>query len=199
MMVSITHCWKKCLESARVIAGTLLASLLFFGTTLAGSIEPQQAALVTDERGKAISAEFAIRLGPRLEEAVTRGVPLNFRFEFTLVRKRWYWVDEHISGAVLDYRLGYQALTRQYRLSVGTLHQNFESLDEALNALRRVARLHVIGKERLIPGETYAAAVRLSLDHHQLPKPLQVDALADRDWRVEAKTLRWEFTHSADK
>ncbi len=42
-------------------------------------------------------------------------------------------------------------------------------------------------------GESLAAAVRLSLDQNQLPKPLQIDALANDDWRVDARTLSWQF------
>lgn len=195
MTVFITPFWKKPLRQALL---GLLGSL-FLGIALAGSIEPEQAQLVFDEQGQALTARFRILLGTRLEEAVERGVPLHFRLEFTLDRKRPYWVDEHIAGRVLRYRLAYHALTRQYRLSVDGLQQNFESLDEALVSLGRVARLHVADKGRLFAGETYLAAARLSLDHEQLPKPLQVDALADRDWRVEAKTFRWEFVANADK
>ncbi len=172
---------------------------LCVGVVLAGSIEPEQALLVPDELGQGLTARFKTQLGARLEEAVSRGVPLNFRLEFTLARKRKYWVDEHIAGRVLHYRLAYHALTRQYRLTVDSLHQNFEALDEALASLGLVTQLHVVDKGQLLMGEAYLAAVRLSLDHEQLPKPLQVDALADRDWRVEAKTFRWEFTANADK
>lgn len=192
MTVSITPCLRRCLERACL----LLACLLGMGAALAGGIEPKGAALVPDERGHALNATFALDIGPRLEEAVSRGVPLDFRLEFVLTRKRRYWIDEHVTGSVLNYRLGYQALTRQFRLSQGGLHQNFDTLDEALRALGRVARLHVAAQGLLIPGESYSAAVRLSLDHGQLPKPLQIDGLADRDWRVEAKTLRWDFVHA---
>jgi hypothetical protein len=197
MTVSITPCWKKRLERAAAI----LSCLLCFGAASAGSIEPKSATLAPDERGQALTAGFTIQLGPRLEEAVGRGVPLNFRFEFDLTRKRWYWADEHVTGHVLNYRLSYQALTRQYRLSVDkdNQHQNFDTLDDALHAFGHIAHLHVINKAALIPGETYIAAVRLSLDHTQLPKPLQVDALADSDWRIEAKTLRWNFVPTPEK
>jgi hypothetical protein len=176
-----------------------LAGMLWAGLVLAGSIEPKSAALLPGERGHVLVADFAIDLGPRLEEAVGRGVPLDFRLEFVLERKRKYWIDEHVAGRVLKYRLAYQALTRQYRLSLDSLHQNFATLEEALQTLGRVARLQVAERTALRPGETYQAAVRLSLDHEQLPKPLQVDALADRDWRVEAKTLRWEFVAGEEK
>jgi hypothetical protein len=188
--------------AANMLRGLRLALLCLacgIGAALAGGIEPRHASLVADERGQALNAEFAIELGHRLEDAVGRGVPLHFRFEFELTRKRWYWADEHVAGRVLNYRLSYHALTRQYRLSLGSLHQNHDSLAEALQMLGRIARLHVVDKTDMIPGETYRAALRLSLDHAQLPKPLQVDALADSEWRVEAKTLRWEFVPPAEK
>lgn len=184
---------------ARGLRLALLCLACVGGAALAGGIEPKSATLVADERGQALNAEFVIELGHRLEDAVGRGVPLNFRFEFELTRKRWYWADEHVAGRVLNYRLSYHALTRQYRLSLGNLHQNHDSLAEALQMLGRIARLHVVDKAELVPGETYRAALRLSLDHTQLPKPLQVDALADSEWRVEAKTLRWEFAPATDK
>ena len=193
MTVFITPSLKRRLDRAAVI----LLCLLGMGVAMAGGIEPKSASLVADDRGQALTAEFAIDLGPRLADAVEHGVPLNFRFEFDLTRKRRYWIDEHIASRVLDYRLSYHALTRQYRLSFGGLHQNFASLEEALQALGRVAHLHVVDKQVLVTGETYHAAVRLSLDHTQLPKPLQVDSLADRDWRVEAQTLRWNFVPPA--
>lgn len=194
MTASITHCWKKRLERACV----LLAGLLLLGLAWAGSIETKRAEMVPDERGYAVNAEFAIQIGARLEDAVSKGVPLHFRFEIQIKRKRWYWIDEHVAGRVLKYRLSYQALTRQYRLTLGTLHQNYDTLDEALAALGRVARLHVVDKSVLPPGEPLTVAVRLSLDHTQLPKPLQVDALADRDWQVEASIHSWQFVPGSE-
>lgn len=194
MTVSITPCWKRRLRRAACLCGFFLC----VGLASGGTIEPKNASLAPDESGQVLNAEFAIDLGPRLAEAVERGVVLHFRLEFNLTRKRWYWIEEHVAGRVLEYKLGYQALTRQYRLTQGAQQQYFDSLDDALKALARVARLHVIDKAGLISGETYRAAVRLSLDRNQLPKPLQVDALADRDWRVEAKTHTWDFV-AADK
>ena len=187
-------CWKKLLSAC--VAGWLLLAV---GSANAGSIEPQQAALTPTEDGYALSAEFAVDLGPRIEEAVARGVPLYFNLEFELTRARWYWANEHVAGHKLEYRLAYNALTRQYRLSAGGLHQNFATLAEALRIVSRISELHVVDKGAVKPGETYNAALRLSLDRSQLPKPLQVDALANRDWQVEAKTTRWQFVPAESK
>jgi hypothetical protein len=189
MTAFITLCWKKRLERVALLA----FCWLWLAAAQAGSIETKSAALVADEQGYALNAEFDLRIGARLEDAVSRGVPLHFRFEILIKRKRWYWADEHVAGRVLDYRLSYQALTRQYRLTQGGLHRNFESLEEALHALGRIGRLPVADNATLPAGQPVTVALRLSLDHTELPKPLQIDAMSDRDWRVEAKTHSWQF------
>jgi hypothetical protein len=88
-------------------------------------------------------------------------------------------------------------LTRQYRLSTGGLHQSFTTLAQAIQSLGRIVALPVVDKSALKTGENYQAALRLMLDRQQLPKPLQVDAIANRIWQVEAVTARWQFTPTA--
>jgi hypothetical protein len=184
--------WKNWLSSW--LAAVLL---LVAAAAQAGSIEPQRAALTLGEDGYVLSADFAIDLGSRLEEAVARGLPLYFVVEFDLTRSRWYWSSEHIADRRLEYRLAYNALTRQYRLSLGSLHQSFDSLSEALRVISRIVALPVADKGALKAGETYNAALRLSLDRSQLPKPLQVDALANREWQVDTRVLRWQYVAPA--
>jgi Zn-dependent protease len=194
MMVSITRYWRN-LSLAWLLP---LLWALTGGFALAGSIEPQRAQLSAGEDGYALSADFVIDLGAQIEEAVTHGVTLNFNLEFTLSRRRWYWADEHVAGHVLRYRLAYNALTRQYRLSVGGLHQGFASLKEALGVLGHVGNLTVAERSAVKPGETYQAALRLSLDKSQLPKPFQLDAIASKEWQVDARVLRWEYVPGAE-
>lgn len=179
--------------SALVLALLLLAT----AAAHAGSIEPKRAALTAGEDGYTLSAEFALDLGNRLEDAVARGVPLYFNLEFVLERHRKYWVNEHVTTRSLTYRLAYSSLTRQYRLSTGSLHQNFGSLAEALRVVGRIAALPVLEKDAVKAGESYEAAVRLALDRSQLPKPFQVDAITDRALQVEATVLRWQFVAPA--
>jgi hypothetical protein len=197
MTAFITRCCKK-IEAGlvkRVLATTVL--LLTVVAAQAGSIEPQRASLTPGDDGYTLSAEFSLDLGNRLEDAVARGVPLYFNLEFVLERPRKYWVNEHVITRSLTYRLSYSSLTRQYRLTTGSLHQNFGSLQEALRVVGRIAALPVVEKEAIKAGESYEAAVRLALDRSQLPKPFQVDAITDRALQVEAKVLRWQFVAPA--
>jgi hypothetical protein len=102
-----------------------LLPLAFPSAADAAEIEVKSA---RDHRRRGILAarrEFGIDLGHRLEEVVSRGVALYFVAEFDLTKARWYWMDEHVVGRKQTWRLSYNALTRQYRLSSGALHQNF--------------------------------------------------------------------------
>lgn len=174
---------------------------LFVGATLAmtalfahaGQIEPKEATLQLVDDSYALAAEFTIELGARFEDAVTRGVPLHFNLEIVIERPRQFWIAEHVATRQHAYKLSYSSLMRQYRLSVNGVHQSFDSLSDVLRILGRVVSLPVVEKSQIKPGENYQVALRLSLDRDQLPKPFQVDAIADKDWRIDTKTLRWTF------
>lgn len=157
----------------------------------ADGIEVRKAALVAAEESYFLEADFEIALTHTLEEALNKGVPLYFSLEFELIRPRWYWFNEKIANARQQYRLSYNALTRHYRVGVGTLYQNFGALAEALEFLSRV-RLREIAVLGALNKETgYIAAVRLRLDVSQLPKPFQISAVGSREWSVSSDWYRW--------
>ncbi len=160
----------------------------------ADAIEVLSAELRTEEDGYYLNAEFAFTLNPTLDEALQKGVPLYFLLEFELTRPRWYWLDEKVLTATTQYRLSYNALTRQYRASSGLLGQTFDALDELERFLSRVTSREVARRDQLVKGVRYDAAVRLRLDVNQLPKPFQVSALASREWSLQSEWHRWSFT-----
>lgn len=166
----------------------------------ASSIEASSARLTANEDSYVLSADFNIDLGPYLEEIITRGIPLYFQLELEITRNRWFWPGEHIAGRTVNYRLAYVPLSRQYRLSgLGGLNLDFPKLSDALRVMGRTAALPVAERSALKPGEPYQAALRLSLDRQQLPKPLQLDAIANKDWTVDTKVLRWQFIASSEQ
>ncbi len=172
----------------------LAVLLLAMQLAHAAEIEVRRAEIAQGEESWLLDAEFGIDLGSRLKEVVSRGVALYFVAEFTLSKARWYWVDEHVAGRTQTWRLSYNALTRQYRLSSGALHQNFPTLEEALGVLGRLRNWAVAERAQLRPGEPYNAALRLKLDLTQLPKPFQVTAIGNKDWNLTAEVKRWSFT-----
>jgi hypothetical protein len=160
----------------------------------ADGIEVKHAALVASEDGHFLEAEFEITLTHILEDALNKGVPLYFALEFVMTRPRWYWFNEKIANARQTYRLSYNALTRQYRVGVSNLYQNFATLPEALAFLSRVRMRDIAEPGAFAKGASYTAEVRLRLDTSQLPRPFQVSAVGSRDWSVSSDWYRWTAT-----
>jgi hypothetical protein len=182
--------------SCRSLSRFAALAALLLGTAAAASaradgIEVKKAALVAAEDGYFLEAEFDIALTHTLEEALNKGVPLYFTFEFELIRPRWYWLNEKLVSARQQYRLGYNALTRQYRVGIGTLYQNFGSLPEALAFLSRVRLRDIVETGALAKGNRYTAALRMRLDSSQLPRPFQISAVGSREWSVGSDWHRW--------
>src|SRR6201988_3078928 len=123
----------------------LLASLAAYGAH-ADEIEVRHVSLRATEEGLVLDADFAFELTPRLAEVVANGVPLYFRVEFELIRRRWYWFDDTTAVRRLQVRLSYHALSGEYRRSTGLLQQNFATLEEALNVLKRVRNWLVVDR-----------------------------------------------------
>ncbi len=157
----------------------------------ADEIEVRDAQLRAVEDGLVLDADFAFELSPRLSEVVANGVPLYFRVDFELTRRRWYWLDETAAAKRLHLRLSYHALSRQYRLSTGLLQQSFATLDEALNVLKRIRNWLVVERTVSFSDADYEAAVRMRLDTTLLPKPFQLSALTSRELQLDSPWKRF--------
>jgi Domain of unknown function (DUF4390) len=180
-----------------------LVAVLWIGLTLclaaavpahADSIAVQRAFLEADGTGWSLDARFEFELNSSLEEAVNRGVPLYFTTEFELTRPRWYWFDEQPVSISRTWRLSFQPLTREYRVSSGGLQLGFGSLADALAVIKHVTSWHVIERAQVRSRETYTASVRMALDTALMPKPFQVDAVNNRDWSLASDWKRFTFT-----
>jgi hypothetical protein len=167
-----------------------LALLLASFAACADEIEVRDVSLRATGEGLVLDADFAFELTPRLAEVVANGVPLYFRVEFELIRRRWYWFDDTTAVRRLQVRLSYHALSRQYRLSTGLLQQNFATLEEALNVLKRVRNWLVVERSVPLSGD-YEAALRMRHDVSLLPKPFQLSALTARDLHLDSAWHRF--------
>jgi hypothetical protein len=176
-----------------------IAGLFAADFASANEIEVREARLIAEEDGFALHADFDVTLTARLENALHMGVALYFTTEFECTRPRWYWLDERVASVSRSTRLSFHALTRTYRLSTGTLHRSYPSLEEALHVLGRVRHWIVLENDQLSAEASYVAAARMRLDISQLPKPFQVSALANREWTLASEWTRWEFTMPARK
>ncbi len=158
--------------------------------------EVTQLKLERSDDGVFLSAAVRLDLSPPVLDVLDKGIAIHFVAEAELFRERWYWTDRQIGHAARHMRLAYQPLTRRWRLNVSpvpitaaiagvTLNQNFDSLDEALDAVRRIGRLRIadaseVGEE----GERYPVVFRFRLDTSQLPRPFQIGLVGQSDWNV---------------
>lgn len=186
----------RCCESPtrQFLCGLLL--LLVTQLALAAGISLRNPQLVLEDGEYVASADFNINFNPRLEEAVNKGVVLYFSAEFELSKSRWYWFDEQILRRSKTYQLYYHALTRQYRVSTGGLHQSFQTLEEALRVMSRLRQWVVAEQSEIRVAQTGMAGLRLRLDLTQMPKTFQVSALSNKDWNLDSGWVRWPFANT---
>ncbi len=179
----------------RLAQALLVCLAIVFGSAaFSEEIHVAMTSLRLRDDALALDADFEFELGPRLEEALDRGIPLYFLVEFELTRPRWYWLDESVVQRSQKWRLWYHALTSQYRLSSGNLHQSFDTLAEAQRTLSRIRNWLVADPVRIQPEIPYQAAVRMRLDTSELPKPFQASALANRDWKLASDWNRFAWS-----
>ena len=187
--------------SAWLLVLFLFAACLFAQPAKAQQDSYTRVVAVKLEPGKAagnpgwnLAAEFDIKLGQRLLDAVNRGLPLQFAVDFKLLRERWYWVDQEAVSSTYTYNLSYNALTRTYRLVTPTGTFNAQRLEDVMENMAKLSDWPVIQKNQVVLGEPYTAQIRFRLVLTELPKPFQISALVNSEWDLYSDWLTFDFT-----
>lgn len=138
-----------------------------------------------------LSTDFDPPLTARLEEVASRGIPLHFTVEFELLRPRWYWWPQRVFRQSASRRLAFHPLTGDYRLTAeGAPAQSHARLEDALVPIVQLRNWRIELPADLEPG-AYVGQVRLRLDSGQLPKPVRIDALTNRELYPQAEWKRF--------
>jgi len=180
----------------------LLRRLLLFVAFLAFSTGPASAddasivyaRIVLTEEGYVLNADFNIDLNQKLIDALAHGVALHFVTELRIERPRWYWFDKRIVQRQLEYRLAYHAITRSYRLNIGSLHRNFDSLADAVRTMERIRNLYVAPHGSFEGNKKHEVSLRFFHNTALLPKPFQLSVLANGKWDLGTGWTKWSFT-----
>jgi hypothetical protein len=149
------------------------------------------------EKSWVLNADVQLELSPALEQLVNKGVTLHFVTEFQLSKKRWYWLDNKIVDVQRVSKISYQALTNQYRVTLGTFSLTAATLKQALAAVKTIEDWAVVDSTAIESKQTYQAALRIRLDTNQLAKPFQVNAINSRAWNLHSDWYRFEFIPKA--
>ena len=195
-MVFITHCWKNVRQRLERSAWGL-AALLMFAATAAWASTVDLADMRTERADGALVLHTTLKLelGPAVEEALVKGVPVYFVAEAEVLRDRWYWYDRKIASVTRYYRIVYQPLPRQWRLNVsgeplsasglgGSISQSFDNLADALSMVRRQSGWKLADLSELDPDARHNLNYRFRLDVAQLPRPFQIAAGSQADWSL---------------
>lgn len=164
--------------------GVLLAMLLACAAApaRADGLELTSFDLQREEEGLLLDYTAKIELPPAVEDALQKGVPLYFVAQATVFNPRWYWRDKRVARVTRNWRLTWQPLTRRYRINLGSVSQNYDSLADALGAIQRATRWKLADSATLEDGERQYVEFILRLDTSQLPRPLQIGFGGDADW-----------------
>lgn len=180
----------------------MLVGLVCLGAWLpAHATDPtvEQIGLQRSADGLYLSARLLLAPSAPVEDALLRGVPLYFVWQVDVFRDRWYWTDKRLVSVQRTLRLIYQPLTRRWRVSVSNdpeagrggaglqyaLHQNFDSLSDALAGVSRVSRWRISDASHLDAGGDQRVEVAFRLDLNLLPRPFQIGMANQPEWLVE--------------
>jgi len=168
-------------------AALVVLALLVAPGARAVGIELARAEITQQGEMFQVSGHFDIELSANLAQAVNRGVQLTFVQAFEAERLRDYWLAENLVRLERSIRLSYNALLRQYYVSLSGVSSSHDSLDEALRAVGDLREWSVLSVKQMRRKSDYRAYLRLYLDVGQLPKPLQVNALASAArWQLDS-------------
>ena len=164
--------------------GLLLAVLLagVAAPACADGLELTSFDLRREEEGLLLDYTARLELPRAVEDALQKGVPLYFVAQATVFNPRWYWRDKRVARVTRNWRLTWQPLTRRYRINLGSVSQNYDSLADALGAIQRATHWKLADAATLEDGDRQYVEFSLRLDTSQLPRPLQIGFGGDADW-----------------
>jgi hypothetical protein len=186
---------------ARGVALLLVGLVLWFAVGGPAAAQSQSASvtqmrLENGDDGVYLSATVQFELPTLVEDVLDKGIALHFVAEAELYRARWYWTDRKVAQVSRYMRLAYQPLTRRWRLNVApvpitanagfgvSLNQNFDSLEEALDAVKRVGRLRLGDLAEIGEDGQHPVVFRFRLDTTQLPRPFQIGMVGQSEWDI---------------
>jgi hypothetical protein len=186
-----------------VLMATGLISQAHAQTPNVPGVEVTELRLEKSEGALLLQSSLRLDLSAVVEDALQKGMPLYFVTEAEITRDRWYWYDKKISTVARHYRLAYQPLTRMWRLNVSrepigsvglasSLSQSFQTLPEALSAIRRTVNWKLADLTELDGDNKFTLIFKFRLDVSQLARPFQMTAGSNAEWNLATqKTIRF--------
>ncbi len=197
-------------------AAALAVAVCVSGAAIAEGLQLVKAELSQKGEMWELSGGYDLQLSTTLEDALKRGVQLSFVQEFELDRPwtfwmpntmtqvmggmfnnnwaaRTFWPAEGIARLSRVISLSYNALLRQYFVTVSGHSKSFTTLVDALDHVADFDDWAVLNQSQVQKRQHYRAAVHMYLNVSQLPKPLQVNAVGSQRWQLDSGWWEWSF------
>lgn len=142
-----------------------------------------------------LSGNLDLALSDKVEEAVSKGIPLDIDIELRLYQTRPIFWAKRISEWTLRRQIRYHALSGQYLVSekkggVENL-ENFTSLPQALLHMGSLNDLELALEQEIPFKQPLVLEARASLDIESLPAPLRPVAYTSLDWHLNSGWTEW--------
>jgi len=200
MMAFFTHCLKRRrLDGWRLLLAFACALTLCNAPLQAASSATPVLKLDRMDDGLWLSTQLEFDLPKVVEDALNKGIPVDFVARAEVVRNRWYWTNLSVRSVQRRMRLNYQPLTGRWRLNVTngeagdlaqglSLNQSFESLPEAMSSIRRFYRWRIGDAADVSASTKHWVRFRFELDVAKFLMPLQIGTLGQSDWQLVLST-----------
>jgi len=195
----MTDSFMRCLKKIKLSIFLSFWMILFFSSsTIAAdnSLAIKNAEINSQFEAYFLNADFDLSFNDDLDEAIRKGIPINFIIEFELKKPRKYWFDEEVAKKTKEMLLTYHALSKQFILSESENHLiAFDNLTQAKNELKRIKNWRIFDKSQIDDTDKYSAYLQVKLDQTKLPKQLQADITSNQEWQLASKQFQWMFVN----
>lgn len=131
-----------------------------------------------------LSASISLNLGEEVRNAAEKGVPLYFTINMEVLKPQRLWFDKTELAQQHTWRIQYNALLRQWRISNGEHSIPELSLDDSLQHIINLESWPINDLDQLDPAINYKGRLRLKLDTSLLPRPFQINAFNSSAWSL---------------
>lgn len=169
-----------------------LALALLVATSWVHAAGAELSAFAVQRGEDGVSIDYALNFElPRgAEEALAKSVPLYFVAEAEVFRDRWYWRDKRIASASRVWRIVYQPLTSNYRVTFAGLSQSYATRAEAFAAIRRGVSWKIADAGQIEEGSRHYVEFSFRLDTSLLPRPMQIGIASQSDWALSVERMQ---------
>jgi len=130
-----------------------------------------------------------------MRKALTHGIPLIAKVNFTLGQHHSWWWNTSNKLLEIHFQLKYHALSKHYvvtRLATGK-HWSFSTLGGALQQMGKIRRQPLPQLQTIEVDENYYLFVQATLAAKSINLPLKIQSYFNNEYQLESEGVLWSF------